>query len=99
MGAGHPRHAEREGPDDRELSRSDDDDGVGRDWSEPKGSRNPPKALLSVPSRLERSYLPAALRGARWKALLASPRITSRAQQPGKKNAGVESTAGAFYIM
>ena len=28
--------------------------------------------------RCRRSYLPATLRGARWKALLASPRITSR---------------------
>ncbi len=36
-----PAAAEREGPDVSELSRSDDEDGVGRDWSEPKANGTP----------------------------------------------------------
>ena len=40
-----PAAAEREGPDDSELLRSNDDDGVGRDWSS-RSERNPPKAFF-----------------------------------------------------
>ena len=51
MGAGRPRRAEREGPDDSELSRSDDDDGVGRDWSEPKANGTPRMAFFHAHRR------------------------------------------------